>query len=56
MKRSSIFIVNDTSFSFNKQFEVNFDGGGIFSDGRPVSPSFTLIAFMDEGSFLSGGK
>ena len=30
MKRSSIFIVNDTSFSFNKQFEVNFDGSEIF--------------------------
>ena len=32
MKRSSIFIVNDTSFSFNKQLKLNFDGVGFSSD------------------------
>ena len=51
MKRSSIFIVNDTSFSFNKQFKVNFAGVGNFFRWRPVSHSFTRIAFMDAGPF-----
>ena len=26
-------IVNDTSFSFNKQFKYNFNGGELSSDG-----------------------
>lgn len=39
MKRSSIFIVNDTSFSFNKQFEVNFDGCEIF----PMAAFFSFL-------------
>ena len=39
MKRSSIFIVNDTSFSFNKQFEVNFDGSEIF----PMASFFSFL-------------
>ena len=39
MKRSSIFIVNDTPFSFNKQFEVNFDGSEIF----PMASFFSFL-------------